>query len=359
MERQRIKNVMGVIIMKLKKILANIIMTTIMATLVVGCGTSKKAENKTDSSDVPQVVNIGTQQMPNGEKIAIEKGFFEEELGVEVNIIEFNAGDIRNALVSKNIDFALLGSSSAALGIASGIDVEMIWIHDVLGDAEKLVAKNGSNINSIQDIVGRKIATPFATTTHYSLLKALELNGISEKDITLLDMQMPEVYAAWQRGDIDAAYAWEPTLSNLLKDGKTIISSKDMAEKGVVTSNVEVVRREFAQQYPDIVTKYIKAVNKSITLYNENQDDAVKTIADALEITEEEALKQMQGSIWLTAQEQLDSAYFGTSDKKGDLVNSLKDTADFLYEQKSLMTQPELSIFEGAVNPSYIENALK
>lgn len=342
--------------MKFKRVLANIIMTTVIATLFVGCGTS---ENKTASSGLPKVVNIGTQQMPNDEKIAIARGFFEEELGVKVNIIEFNAGDIRNALVSKNIDFALLGSSSATLGIASGIDVEMIWIHEVLGDAERLVAKNGSNINSIKDIVGKKIATPFATTTHYSLLKALELNGISEKDITLLDMQMPEVYAAWQRGDIDAAYAWEPTLSNLLKDGKTIISSKEMAQKGVVTSNVEVVRREFADKYPDIVTKYIKAVNKSVKLYNENQVEAVKTISDALEITQEDASKQMKGSIWLTAEQQLDSAYFGRSAKKGNLVTSLKDTADFLYKQKSLMTQPKLSTFEDAVNPSYIEKALK
>jgi taurine transport system substrate-binding protein len=170
---------------------------------------------------------------------------------------------------------------------------------------------------------------------------------------------MPEVYAAWQRGDIDAAYAWEPTLSSLLKDGKTIISSKDMASIGVVTSNVEVVRREFGEKYPNIVVKYIKAVNKSIKLYNENQDEAVKTISDALEISQEEALKQTQGSIWLTAEQQLDPAYFGTSDKKGSLVISLKDTADFLYKQKSIMSKPELSVFEEAVNPSYIENALK
>ncbi|MGH4138422.1 ABC transporter substrate-binding protein [Clostridium sp.] len=346
--------------MKLKKILVTVIMTTVISTLFVGCGTSKDTASKSATSlDAPKVVNIGTQQMPNDEKIAIEKGFFEEELGVKVNIIEFNAGDIRNALVSKDIDFALLGSSSATLGIASGIDIEMIWIHEILGDSERLVAKNGSNINSIKDIVGKKVATPFATTTHYSLLKALELNGISEKDITLLDMQMPDVYAAWQRGDIDAAYAWEPTLSNLLKDGKTIISSKDMAQKGVVTSNVEVVRGDFAKKYPNIVTKYIKAVNKSVKLYNENRVDAVKTISDALQITQEEASKQMKGSIWLTAQQQLDPAYFGTSNKKGDLVNSLKDTADFLYKQKSIISEPKLSTFEKAVNPAYIENALK
>lgn len=349
--------------MKLKKILANIIMLTIVTALFAACTASKKptdtAEKNGVSTKAPEVVNIGTQQMPNDEKIAIAKNYFEKELGVKVKIIQFEAGDIRNALVSKDIDFALLGSASATQGIASGIDVEVIWIHEVLGEAERLVARNNSNINSIKDLEGKKIATPFTTTTHYSLLKALELNGISQKDVTLYDMQMPEIYAAWQRGDIDAAYAWEPTLSNLLKDGKVLLSSKDIAEKGVVTSNVEVVRREFAQKYPEIVSKYIKAVNKAVKLYNENQAEAVKTIAKALNITEEEALNQMKGSIWLTAEEQLDPAYFGTSAKKGNLVNSLKDTADFLYKQKSLMDEPKLSTFENAVNPSYIENALK
>lgn len=349
--------------MKLKRILPGVFMLIFTAMIFAGCGTTKKTEENTyksgASSDKPEVVNIGTQQMPNDEKIAIAKGFFEEEMGVKVNIIEFQAGEIRNAMISKDIDFALLGSSSATLGIANGMDVEVIWIHEVLGDAERLAAKNSSNINSIQDLKGKKVATPFATTAHYSLLKALELNGVSEKDITLLDMQMPDIYAAWQRGDIEAAYAWEPTLSSLLKDGKTIISSKDMAAKGVVTSNVEIVRKDFAKKYPDIVAGYIKALDKAIKLYNEDQAEAVKTIAKALNITEEEALKQTKGSIWLTAQQQLDPAYFGTSSKKGNLAGSLKDTADFLYKQKSLVSKPELSTFEQAVNPSYIESALK
>ena len=132
-----------------------------------------------------------------------------------------------------------------------------------------------------------------------------------------------------------------------------------MAAKGVTTSNVEVVRREFAEKYPDIVTKYIKALNKAVKLYNDNQAEAVKTLADSLKISQEEALKETKGSTWLTAEQQLGPAYFGTSAKKGNLVNSLKDTADFLYKQKSVINEPKLSTFEKAVNPSYIEKALK
>lgn len=132
-----------------------------------------------------------------------------------------------------------------------------------------------------------------------------------------------------------------------------------MAEKGILTSNVEVVRKEFSEKYPDLVTKYVKALNKGVNLYKENQDEAVKTISDALQISQDEALSQMQGSIWLSAQEQLDPKYFGTSETKGDLVKSLKDTAQFLFEQKSITSVPEDSVFDKAVNPKYIEDAIK
>lgn len=343
--------------MKVNKIIKTISILCAISTLFMGCGSSKSKEV---TADEPKVVNIGTQQMPNDEGIAKAKGYFEEEMGVEINLVEFDSGkDVNNALASGSIDFGLLGSSPATLGIANGADVELIWIHEVLGKVESLAVRNDANINSIKDLEGKKIATPFASTAHYSLLNALKLNGIGEKDVELLDMQPSDIYAAWQRGDIDAAYVWEPTLANLLTDGKILLSSADMAEQGVITSNVEVVRKDFAKNYPELVTKYIKALDKGVGLYKENQDDAVKTIAGALQISEEDALLQMQGSMWLSAEEQLDSKYFGTSQSKGNLVKSLKDTANFLLEQKSITSVPKDSVFEQAVNPKYIEDAIK
>ena len=59
------------------------------------------------------------------------------------------------------------------------------------------------------------MAVPFASTAHFSLLKAMENAGLSASDVTVLDMQPDKIYASWNSGDIDAAYIWEPTLSQL------------------------------------------------------------------------------------------------------------------------------------------------
>lgn len=332
------------------------------ALLLAGCaGTKAPASGgtKAASSGAPETVNIGTQQMPDDERIAIVKGYFQNELGVKVKIMEFQAGDIRNAMISKDIDFALLGSSSAVLGIANGMDAEVIWIHEVLGDAEQLVARNCSGIRSIQDLKGKKVATAFTSTSHYSLLQALKMNGVSEKDVTLLDMQMPDIYAAWQNGTIDAAYAWEPTLSKLLQSGRSLLSSKDLAEKKMATYNVEIVRKEFAQKYPDLVVQYIRALNDAVELYRKHPDEAAEAVAANLSISKTEAQKQMEGSSWLDIKEQLSPDYLGTSAHKGAAAASFADMADFLYEQKSLRSKPSPSTFEQAVNPSYAEKALQ
>lgn len=342
--------------MKFKKVISVMISLMVLGTLTMGCSSKKGSDSTQDVT----TVNIGTQQMPNDEGIAKAKGYFEKEMGVNVNIVEFDSGkDVNNALVSGSIDFGLIGSCPASLGLSSGIDEEVIWIHEVLGSTESLIAKNSSKISSVADLKGKTIATPFASTAHYSLLKALQQNGLSESDVKLIDMQPANIYAAWQRGDIDAAYLWQPTLEKMKTDGKVLLSSEDMAKAGYPTDNLEVVRKDFAKNHEDLVIKYVKALNDAVELYNSNKDDAVSTIAKALNITEDEAKTQMSGSKWLTGKEQLDSTYLGTSDSKGDLKDSLYSIANFLKDQNSISTVPDKSKFEDAVNPYYIEQAIK
>ena len=133
-------------------------------------------------------MTIGTLDLVNGDLIAQYEKWYETELGVEVNIIKFDSGkDINSAIASGSIDFGQEGSSPAALAIANGLDVQVFWIGDIIGEAETLVAKNGSGISSLKDLEGKKIGTPFASTAHYSLLNALNLEGIDENSIEILD----------------------------------------------------------------------------------------------------------------------------------------------------------------------------
>ena len=345
--------------MKKNHMFSKLLFLSCSALLFAACGSADSATDSSTASadgDLPDKVIIATLEMPNDEGIAKAEGYFEDEMGVPIEIVQFESGKaINQAMVSGAVDFGLTGSGSAVLGIASGIPIEMIWIHETLGSVEALAAKNALNATSLEDLKGKNIGVPFASTAHYSLLRAITASGFEETDFTLIDLQPSDIFAAWQRGDIDAAYVWEPTLSELLADGNIVLHSGDVAEMGYMTANVEIVRSEFGEAYPEIVEKYIASVDKAVTLYREDPDQAISIIAKSLNINEESAKLQMEGQNWISAAEQLDAANLGTSEAVGAMAATMLDMGQFYLDQGNITDLPSEEAFAEGINTTYIQ----
>ena len=345
--------------MKKNHMFSKLLFLSCSALLFAACGSADSATDSSTASadgDLPDKVIIATLEMPNDEGIAKAEGYFEDEMGVLIEIVQFESGKaINQAMVSGAVDFGLTGSGSAVLGIASGIPIEMIWIHETLGSVESLVAKSDLNATSLEDLKGKNIGVPFASTAHYSLLRAITASGFEETDFALIDLQPSDLFAAWQRGDIDAAYIWEPTLSELLADGNIVLHSGDVAEMGYMTANVEIVRSEFGEAYPEIVEKYIACIDKAVTLYREDPEQAIAIIAEQLNITEESAKLQMEGQNWISAAEQLDAANLGTSEAVGAMAATMLDMGQFYLDQGNITDLPSEEAFAEGINTTYIQ----
>lgn len=309
----------------------------------------------------PDKVTIGYQVIPNNEIIAKALGWHEKEMGVRIDWKQFDSGrDVNTAMAAGSLDLGLVGTSPAAAGISAGVPYEVIWLYDVIGDNEALVVKKGRGIKAVKDLVGKKVAAPFGSTTHYHLLVAFKVFGVDPKKVTILDMQPPDMLAAWQRGDLDAGFVWEPTLIKMVEsDGEIILSSRALAEKGFLTADVAVVRKGFAEKYPDLVVTYLRTLSRAVDLYRKDPKEAAKAVAKEFNIPEAEADRQMKTLVMLNGKEQLSDKYLGTSAKRGGLAKALKDTADFLVQQKTIRTAATLAAVEKAINPSYLEKAMK
>ncbi|MBQ8960945.1 MAG: ABC transporter substrate-binding protein [Ruminococcus sp.] len=332
--------------MKIFRALAGITAAAVLAAGSAACGNTDK-----DGSGKASQVVIGTLDLVNGDLIAQYENWYENELGIPVKIIKFDSGkDINSAIASGSIDIGQEGSSPASLAISNGLDIQVFWIGDIIGAAETLVARDGTGISSLQDLEGKKVATPFASTAHYSLLNALKLEGIDESKVEIIDMQTDKINAAWQTGDIDAAYVWYPVLAELLKNGTSITDSKQLADKGVVTADTNVVRREFAENNPEVITKFVELQLKANDIINNDSDKAADEIAAKLEISKEDAAEQITQFTYLDADSEI-----GYLDKS--FAATLKDTADFLVEQKSITSAPDISEFEKRVTSEYVKAA--
>lgn len=313
------------------------------------------SESNQSESGMPETIRIGYQVSANAELLVKALGLAETAFGdTTVEYINFKSGrDVNTAMASGGIDVGLIGSVGVAVGIAQNLPYQPYFIHSIIGEAEALAVKD--NINSISDLRGKKIAVPFGSTSHFTLLSLLSLENIAENELTILDLQPQDLVAAWQRGDIDGGYIWYPNLPKLVNDGgKILVTSAEMADKGVVTADLGVVRQEFADSYPEAMKKYVGVLDEAVEFYRQSPEEAGAKIAPELGISPEESLEAMNKLIWLTSAEQADPKYLGTPDNVGDFAKVLEESAKFMVTQKNISSAPDLQAYQSAIRNDFL-----
>ncbi len=308
-------------------------------------------------------VTIGYQLVFNPHASAILDGVFEKATGYKINWRKFDSGaKVINAMASGDVHISLAGSSPIAAGVSRGLDIELIWIYEDIASAEAMVVRNGSGIMAPQDLKGKKLGVPFVSTTHFHTLFALEQFGINPKEVKILNMQPNAIAAAWERGDIDAAFIWDPALGRIKRSGKVLITSGTLSTWGKATFDGCVANKTWAAQHPEFMAKYIKAVAEVDASYRNNSKawtpdskmakNMVKLIGgDPNDVPGVLALYGFP-----TMEEQASDRWLGGG-KKGGAALALYYTSEFLMKEKKIPKM--LPDYGAVVNPAYVEAAMK
>lgn len=303
-------------------------------------------------------VTFAYQDMLVPLRTLIESGELEKTTGYKVHWRQFGGGaDVVRALASGDVQIGEAGSSPIAAAASQGQDIQLFWILDDIADAEALVARNGTGINGWKDLKGKKVATPFVSTAHYQLLVGLKLEGVDAKDVQVLNLRPPEIAAAWERGDIDAAFIWDPVLSKAKANGKPIATSGSIGQKGYPTFDGLVVNKQWAAANEGFVTALVKALAKADDSYRSNRaqwtadSPPVKAIAKWSKADPKDVPAAIALYRFPTLQEQESSQWLG-----GGAAQALAKTAVFLKEQGRVQeVKPDYSAF---VTTRYVRQAL-
>ncbi|HKE38573.1 MAG TPA: taurine ABC transporter substrate-binding protein [Casimicrobiaceae bacterium] len=218
-----------------------------------------------------KTVTFAYQDMMNPWRWVQQSQEVEKATGFKINWRQFGGGgDVIRAMASGDVQLGEVGSTGVATAISQGMDVELFWILEDIAAAEALVARNGSGVNTIADLKGKKVGTPFVSTSHFQLLYALQKAGLKAADVQVLNMRPPEIAAAWGRGDIDATFIWDPVLSQVKKNGKVLTTSGDICKEGACTFDGLIVTRKFAKENPEFMVALVKALAKADADYRSN-----------------------------------------------------------------------------------------
>ena len=303
-------------------------------------------------------VTFAHQDMLVPLRTVMESGELEKATGYKINWRMFGGGgDVIRAMASGDVQIGEAGSSPIAAAASQGQDIRLFWILDDIADAEALVARNGSGINSVKDLKGKKVATPFVSTAHYQLMVDMKLEGVDPKGVNVMNMRPPEIAAAWERGDIDAAFVWDPALSKIKANGKVIATSGSIGKKGHPTFDGLIVSADWAAKNEAFMVALVKALAKADADYRANgakwtADSApVKAVAKWTKADAKDVPAAMKLYRFPTPEEQASATWLG-----GGAAKALTDTAVFLKEQGRVQeVKPNYGSF---VTTTYVQKAM-
>ncbi|WP_343350278.1 taurine ABC transporter substrate-binding protein [Pseudomonas sediminis] len=253
-------------------------------------------------------------------KVAQADGVYEKEAKAKIDWRKFDGGaEVITAVASGDVQIGYVGSSPLAAAATRQLPVQTFLIAAQIGAAEALVVRNGSGIDKPADLIGKKVAVPFVSTGHYSLLAALKHWNIDPSKVQILNLAPP-------------AITWDPALGVAKETGKVLITSGELSELGAPTFDAWIVHKDFAEKHPEIVRAFAKVTLDAYATYRKdpqawlaNPDNIAKVVKLSGAKAEDIPLL-LQGNVFPLAADQVTALGAPTT-------QAVSATAGFLKEQ--------------------------
>lgn len=301
-----------------------LITITIAAFTLLGSSCSKK-ETPTTSTPEPatpeleptptptppptsegEMLTIGYSDWPGwvAWEIGIKKGWFAEE-GVQAKFEWMDYVASMEAYGAGKLDAVCMTNGDALVTGATAKPSIGIVINDYSNGNDMLVAKPG--IESVTALKGKKVALEEGFVPHLLVLKALEVNGLSDGDITIVNTPTDETPQVLQSDEIAAICAWQPSSGMALKQvpgSKPIYTSADIP--GLIYDCLFVTEESLNARREDWV-KVTKVWYRIVDyMKNEdNTDDVLAILSARVGVTPDEYEPFLDGTHILSLDEAL------------------------------------------------------
>ena len=107
---------------------------------------------------------------------------------------------------------AMTNMDALTIPAVGGVDTTVIIVGDFSNGNDGIVLKNG---NSVKDLKGRSIKLVEFTVSHYMLARALEMNGMKERDVKTVNASESDIAAIFNTDKNGAVVTWNPPLQQV------------------------------------------------------------------------------------------------------------------------------------------------
>jgi sulfonate transport system substrate-binding protein len=268
-----------------------------LVALLAACGGGATVDDDATGGQTAQLVTVDAGYVSAvdqiGLPIALEVGAFEEQ-GLDVRLAQpFPTGvDSLNALQAGEVDFVQVGTP--AIGAAQrGLDLVLLGNYSgsasrrAIDDTMAVVARPGSGIigDDLATLRGKRIGVSVGSINHLYLIGLLQELQIPMSEVELVNTAPPDMPVALQTSGIDAAIVWDPWPITIREQ---VEGAEEVVRGGGYIPYVGyiVAMREFVEQNPDVVERFLTARAAADKWMRDNPDKAAEAATRWLPGTE-------------------------------------------------------------------------
>lgn len=271
-----------------------------LALTLTACGGQETdSANGSEEAEEVQTVVISMQRAIESAAViaGMEQGIFEEHgIKVEMASSELGGPAAVPALVNGEIDLAMGSATGYLLARASGQPLQFVApsSYAVTADGEEasaIVVPTDSEIQGPEDLKDKTIAVMAigglqTMATDFMMSNETDL---TPDDYTYVELPLPNMSSAVAQGQVDAAYLFEPPLTQGLQAGdfREIATPLSQAWNGEAMALMFYGTEEWTEQNPEITESFRTALDESFQWVNENRDEFVQIAAEFTEMDPE------------------------------------------------------------------------
>lgn len=203
---------------------------------------------------------------------------------------------------------------------SSSVDTTALITGDYSDGNDAVLIKNG---DSMKDIKGRKVYLLELSVSHYTLARALDKVGLSERDVTVVNTSDSDIATAFRQEDVKAATLWNPQLQTAMEHPDAVKVFDSTQIPGEIL-DIMGVNTETLKKHPELGKAVTGAWYEAMSIMHGDNEEAIEART---------LMGQASGTDLKGYELQLDATHmFKTPQEKLDYLTTdrLRKTMDFV-----------------------------
>ncbi|MEQ1955051.1 aliphatic sulfonate ABC transporter substrate-binding protein [Mesorhizobium sp. CN2-181] len=236
----------------------------------------------TKAAGAPKEFRIGYQKSSSLLVAARQQKVFEtrlKALGVEeVKWVEFQFGPpLLEALGAGAVDFGVTGDTPPILAQSAG--AQLVYAASSPAVQNAILVPNGSPIQSVTDLKGKKVAFGKGCSSHNFTVQALKQAGLAYSDIVPAFLAPADAVAAFTTGSVDAWAVWDPyfAIAEAKHNARPLVTTAD----GLDSNSFYLASKAFSQAHPDVLKAAVEELSGVARWAAEHKDELASISSEA------------------------------------------------------------------------------